>query len=352
MFTWLKQRRASPIGVDIGQRSIKLVQLSADRTRVVEAVRWDIAGDERPTAAHERDQQILTALAQAREGRRFAGKSAVLCLGASDLLIHNIRVPKSATTDLDRAVQQEAAGRVPFSMVEAEIRYLQAADVRQGEATVREIILLACHRPVLQRKLDLVIRAGLRPVAVDAEPLALVRCYARQFRRDEDRQRRLMFVHIGGCNSVVVIAQGSDPLFIKYLELGGKHLDEAVAAHLKMPLADASAMRRHNSDRRADQRDSEISRSLVDATRPVLDRLAHELSLCIRYHSVTFRGQPLAQAVIGGGEATTQLVENLASRINLKCELGDPLRTYTAAAEVPRKPQWDIAAGLALRELN
>jgi type IV pilus assembly protein PilM len=84
----------------------------------------------------------------------------------------------------------------------------------------------------------------------------------------------------------------------------------------------------------------------------VIDRLAHELSLCIRYHSVTFRGQPLVQGVIGGGEATTQLVENLSARINLKCELGDPLRNYDSAADVPRRPQWDIAAGLALRDLN
>jgi type IV pilus assembly protein PilM len=352
MLTWLKKHCASPIGVDIGQRSIKLVQFSADRSRVLEAVRWDIPSSERSVLPQERDQQVLTALAQAREGRRFSGKSAVLCLGASDLLIHNVRVAKSASADLDRLVQQEAAGRVPFSMVEAEIRYLQAADVRQGDATMREIILLACHRPVLQRKLDLVIRAGLRPVAVDAEPVALVRCYARQFRREEDRQRRLMFVHIGGCNSVVVIAQGSDPLFIKYLDLGGKHFDEAVAANLKMPLADAIAMRRHSGDRRAGQRDNDVARSLAEATRPVIDRLSHELSLCIRYHSVTFRGQPLVQAVIGGGEATPQLVENLTSRINLKCELGDPLRTYDAATNVPRKPQWDIAAGLALRDLN
>ena len=352
MLSRLKHYRASPIGVDIGQRSVKLVQLSSDRTRVMEAVRWDIPGNERDTSPADRDQQILTALNRAREGRRFAGKRAVLCLGANDLLIHNIRVPKSAASDLDRVVQQEAAGRVPFSIVEAEIRYLQAADVRQGDATVREIILLACHRPVLERKLELVTRAGLRPVAVDVEPLALVRCYTRQFRREDDRQRRLMFVHLGGCNSVVVIAQGSDPLFIKYLDLGGKHLDEAVAANLKMPLADAVTMRRHHGDRRADQRDSEISRSLVDATRPVMDRLAHELSLCIRYHSVTFRGQPLAQAVIGGGEATAQVVESLSSRINLKCELGDPLRTYDATANVPRRPQWDIAAGLALKDLN
>ena len=94
-----------------------------------------------------------------------------------------------------------------------------------------------------------------------------------------------------------------------------------------MPPADAAALRRHNGDRRADQRDPEIARSIAEAIRPVLERLAQEMSLCLRYYSVTFRGQPLAQVVLGGGEASPSLVEWFAARIDLPCELGNPLRT-------------------------
>lgn len=352
MVGWISKKNFGPIGVDIGTRTVKLVQFSADQTKLIEAVRWEItpAGDGEPTPA-ERAAALSDALVRAREGRKFRGRDAVLCLGGRDMFVQNIRVNKAPPAELQRIVQQEAAGRLPFPAPEAEVRFLQAADVRQGDAVKREVILLACHRPVLELLLQTVENAGLRPIAVDVEPAALLRCYVKQYRRDEDRQQRALFVHIGATNTVAVIAGGADVLFVKYIDAGGRQMDEAVARHLKMSIEEASAFRRHNGDRRADQQDPEVARSVSEATRPVIDRMASELSLCIRYHSVTFRGTPLARVVIGGGEAAAPLLEALAPRLDLKCELGDPLRTYETFVAGDRKGQWAVAAGLALRDM-
>ena len=101
-----------------------------------------------------------------------------------------------------------------------------------------------------------------------------------------------------------------------------------------------------------DQRDPEVTRSLADSVRPVLDKLANELSLCLRYYSVTFRGQPLSRIVLGGGETNQSLVDWLGQRLDLSCELGDPLRPYIKTVSQVRISQWDVAAGLALRETN
>jgi type IV pilus assembly protein PilM len=351
MVRWFTRGRMSPIGIDLGSRSVKLVQFSSDRSRLLEAVRWDLPTDE-PPDAQERSRRLVEALRQAREGRHFRGKDAVLCLGNRELFVQNLRVAKVTGGDLDQAVRQEVEGRLPFPVAETELRYLEAAEVRQGDTTRREIIVLACHRPVLEQSLKVIEDAGLHPVAVDVEPLALLRSYANQFRRDIDKDQRSLFVHIGASNTVVVIAQGSNVLFLKYVDLGGKHFDEAVARHLKMDLAEAWALRRHNGDRRVDQQDPEISRSVAESIRPVIDRLANELSMCIRYHSVTFRGQPLVRLVLGGGEAAQSLVDTLATRIDVKCELGDPLRSYEAPPMAGRKSQWDVAAGLALRQIQ
>ena len=346
----VRTTKCGPIGVDLGSRSVKLVQFSADGKKLIDAVRWELA----PTgAAHHSDEyqgQLTEALRLAREGRKFRGREVVACLGAHDLFVQNIRVPKATGAELDKVVRQEAGSRLPMPVAETELRYLDAADVRQGDLVRREVILLAVHRPTLDRTLDTIERAGLTPVAVDAEPMALLRCYVKQFRRDEDRHQRAMFVHVGSARTAVMIAEGASPLFIKYLELGGRQLDEAVAQHLRLPLAEAIQLRRFNGDRRADQQDPEVTRSMAESTRPILDKLSHELSMCIRYHSVTFRGQPLARVVMGGGETTPQLIEALQNRLDLRCELGDPLRSYEITVPGGRKGQWDVAVGLALRE--
>ncbi len=349
MASRLLKPRVGPIGVDIGSRAVKLLQLDADHKTLLEAARWDLDDPASP-GSHQRDEQIVQAIRQAREGRRFRGREAVFCLGARDLFVQNIRVPQGSGEDLRKTVYAEAAGRLPFSSEEAEIRYLETGDVRQGDTLRREVILLACRREMVERLLKIAERTGLQPAAIDVEPVALLRCYARQFRRNEDQQSRMMFVNVGASTTKVVIAQGSTPMFIKYLETGGRHLDEAVARHLEMPLEDAAALRRHNGDRRADQRDPEVTRSISQSVRPVLERLAGEVALCLRYYSVTFRGQPLSRVVLGGGEACESLSEYLGTQLGVPCELGDPLRTYASPPQAGRASQWDVAAGLALRK--
>ncbi len=340
--------RTSPIGVHIGSRSVKLLQFDASGTRVIDAARWDLSD----VADTHHAGSLAEAICHAREGRGFRGRRAVFCLGARDLFVQNVRVSQATGDELQRIVQCEAAGRLPFPSREAEIRFVEAADVRQGGTMRREVVLLACHRPVIERLLEVADRSGLTPEAIDVEPGALLRCYAKQYRRDEDQQQQRMFVHVGGATTAVVIARGTHTMFVKYIDFAGRHLDEAVAGYLKLPQADAIALRRHNGDRRADQRDPAVTRSIAEAIRPGLDQLASELSMCVRYFSVTFRGQPISQVVLSGGEASDTLLEWISGRLGLPCELGNPLRSFSNTAPANRAGQWDVAAGLALKGLN
>jgi type IV pilus assembly protein PilM len=354
MISLLRHQRQSPIGVDIGSRSVKLVQFSADYSRLIDAARWDMPESAEPDKAASAEQlagRTIEAIQRAREGRDFRGMDVVLCLNERQLFLQNIRVPQGDKATLDRTVQQEAAGRIPFPVSEAEIRYIEAADIRQGDQVMRELILIACHRPVLEQMLTMIEQAGCCPVAVDIEPAALLRSYDAQFRRDEDRRVRSILTHVGNGGTLVVIIQGEEILFVKYIELGGRHLDEAVARSLKMSVSDATALRRNNGDRRSDRQDPEIARSVHEATRPVLDKLLGELAMCVRYHSVTFRGHPLERLVLGGGESTPQLLDAFQKRLGLKCELSDPLRNYQSTNNRGRMGQWDVAAGLALRKV-
>ncbi|MBN2217965.1 MAG: pilus assembly protein PilM [Pirellulales bacterium] len=351
MVGWTKRQGAGPIGVDLGSRSIKLVQLSVDRTRVRDAVCWDL-----PLVAASdpasRERQMVDMLTQAREGRDFRGRDAVFCLNTADLFIQNMRVPQTSGDQLRQVVEKEAAGRVPFEADQTEMRFFEADTVRQGDAYRREVIVLACRQPSVQAILDVAEATGLNPVAIDAAPAALLRCYAAQFRRSSDEEVCAMFISIGASCTTLVIARGENPQFIKQIDFGGRQMDEAVARDLRMKLTDAAALRRHHGDRRADRRDPEVARSIADATRPLLEILANDLAMCMRYYSVTFRGQTLARAVLGGGEASAGLAEWLSTRLDLSCELADPTRPFRQSSLSGRAAQWDVAVGLALREVE
>jgi type IV pilus assembly protein PilM len=318
----------------------------------VDAARVDLAPLAEHAGVEEQTQRVSDGLRRGLKDREFKGRDAVLCLGDRQLFLQSLRVAKQPGGQLDRLVAQEVAGRLPFPVDDAEIRFLEAADVRQGDQTLREVIVFAVQRAVLQQSLVVIEQARLKPVAVDVEPAALVRSYSAQYRRDGDRQARALLVHIGHTRTAALVVQGDELLFVKYIDVGGQQFDLAVARHLKMDLNEATALRKHNGDRRADLQDPEVAKSLSDAMRPVIERLSSELAMCVRYHSVTFRGQPIVRLVVSGGEATPALLEVLAKHLDMKAELSDPFRTLPTIPNLGRRSQWDVAAGLALRELN
>lgn len=352
MVVWPSRHRRGPIGIDVGSRSVKLVQLADDGSRLVEAARWDFPASHNELSAEAQLEHVTEALHRLRKGHRFRGRDAVVCLNHDHVFVQNLRLPTRPGEELDTVVEQESAQRLPFPAEEAEIRFLDAGEVRQGDNSLREVIVTACHRPVLRRLLDAIDSSRLHPVAVDIEPNAIVRSYSLQFNRDEDQDRRVMFVHVGYSNSVVVIAHGHHILFVKYIESGGKQMDEAVAARLKMSASEASALRRHNGDRRKELQDPDVSRGIAQAIRPVVERLANEISLCSRYHSVTFRGQPVCRTVLSGGEASQSLAEALQGRSKVPCLMSEPLRRYSVDRQMHPLGQWDIAVGLAARDMN
>jgi type IV pilus assembly protein PilM len=352
MLTWIKRHGTAPIGLDVGTRFVKMVQFSADRSRVLAAGRWEIPPQPAKTSPQEQAQRTAETLKRGLRERPFAGRDVVLCLSDKQLVLQNVRVPKGGGSDLDRAVAQEIAGRVPFPVEETELRYVESVDVRQGDALLREIIVFACHRPVLAQLLEIIALAELRPVAVDVEPAALARNYAAQCRRGDDFKQRALVVHVGFARTAAVITQGDEMLFVKYIDVGGTQFDAAVARHLNMEPSEAAALRRSHGDRRSDLQDPEVVRSVTEATRPIVERLAQELAMCVRYHSVTFRGQPLTRCVIGGGEASPQLAESLTRLLTLPCEVSDPFRLFPGGSHLGRKGTWDVAVGLALRDLN
>ncbi len=344
---WFSSTRYSPIGVDIGSRSVKLVQYAGEDASASTLSGWDFPVESATVDANTEEAQI-EAIQNALDGQSFHGRTAVPCLSEEQLFLQNIRIRKTDDSDILRQVHQEAAGKLPFPLAEAELRFLEADDVRQGSEVMREVIVMACHRPLLEKRLAVIEACGLEPVAVDVEPMALLRSYRDQFRRDNDCLQRAVLVHIGWSQTLVVIVEGDRMLFAKYLPVGGRLFSEAVASRLDMSLTDATALRRHSGDRRSDQQDPEIAQSVAEAMRPVVENLCAGLAKCVRYHSVTFRGKPLSRMVLGGGEASPLLLETIGLRLNLRNDLSEPFRRLSSKPANIQQSQWEIASGLAL----
>lgn len=361
----LTRTQLLPIGVDIGLESVKLLQLeqTAEQTlRVVAAARALMPAD---SFEHPPEQRLAIASDLIRQLIRqngFHGREIVVALPREMVHLKNLRLPMIPPAEIDAAVQFEARNVFGFDVDAAQVRHLYAGEVRQGADTRQEVIVLAAKHADVDTVVEVLNRSGCGIASLDFEPAAIYRTIERFIRRREDEQEVHVLVDIGVRQSQLVVGKGRDISFYKPIDIGARHLHEAVARKLQISPDEARALRRRLSDAAASEkspgsptRADPVRQAVLDATRSTTEELAREIALCMRYYSVTFRGhRPGRLRLLGGEAADPQLQATLTSSLPIPVECGRPM--YSVNTGNMKKSdrrgnlgEWTVAFGLALK---
>ena len=240
------------------------------------------------------------------------------------------------------------------------MRHLYAGEVRQGSDTKQEVIVLAARHDEVDLFVEQLHRTGCTIESLDFEPTATYRSVERFIRRREDEAEVHVLIDVGARQSQVIIGKGRDLSFFKPIDIGAQHLHESVARKLAIGSDEARALRRRlidaatGSEAGAAAQDP-VRQAVFDATRSTCEELAREISLCLRYYSVTFRGQrPNKVRLLGGEAADPQLQAALAGALPISVEAGRPL--YSVNTDAMRQidscgstSEWALALGLGLK---
>ena len=326
MPNWITRNQAIlPIGVDLGHSCLKIIQLTqTDAGLSVLSLARARMPSSAMTDEQERRRWIVSTIKELLSHGQFKGRKAVSALSADDLQITSVRLAEAEPIQVDKALRKEAAQRFNLNADADAIYYLLAGSVRQDDEVKNEYIVLAAKAATIESHVSLLEETGLQPVGIDAAPCALFRGFERVMRREEDRQRTIVFVDVGYRYTTVVFGRTGICL-AKQIPFGIARFDEEIASKLETTATDAEALRLRL------QRDEPVedgTRQLVtDALGSAAEQLAKELSLCLRYHTVTFRGKRVERAVVAGGGAHEKvLLEILQRHLSIAVEAADPFR--------------------------
>lgn len=358
---------AGVIGVDFGSRGIKLLQLreSDGRLSVVGAAVVDM-----PMAdPAEIDPALLSERLQAAvSAAGFTGRRCVVSLSRGDVCTQSVRLPPMPEPELRQAVGWEAAQRFELERNAMEVDYVRTGASLQSSESREEVFIVAVPHATLNARLDPVLEAGLRPIAVDTDFAALARMFSRQCRRESDQVHVRVVVEIGASGAVVMILRGDLIAFCKPIPIGGDRFNLAVAEHLELDIASATELRRARLgavlgiDTAVEPPDPATHRAVFEAVRPLMDELVQEVVLCIRYFGVTFRGHPPDRIILTGGDGLEPQLDNM---LNQACKiqvvhdddagslrsLAEPIRLRLSRTPGPPS-RWAEAAGLSLRGMR
>ncbi len=361
----LKSSRMLPIGIDLGSTGARLVQLAQTRRglRLVASAHVDLVSQAAPDDS-SRIRELVSVVSDAVRAGSFSGNACVIGLDDRMVRMRSFRQPPMPDNELIKAVMLDGVEKLGFPQDEpAEISAFVAGEVRHGDEVRNEVIYAGASRLPIEMLVRGFMEKGLRPLHVEPGFCAEARAFARTFQREEDRMSVRVIVDFGWSSASVLLLRGPDVAFYKRLELGGDQLTEHAADRLGLDIKAVADLRRRRM--RAEEQgavpvDPKVDRALYQVTRPLLNDLAHEVKLCMRYYAVTFRGiRPECCHIVGSEAREPGLIEALKNALHIPAKVGDPLTGVSVqdaastgqtriAAGVP-SPDYAVACGLSLR---
>jgi type IV pilus assembly protein PilM len=384
MISWgLKTRGLQPIGLDIGHNSIKMIQLliNGEQLSVIAAqkARIDpgINGD-----GQARKSFVISAIRRMLTEGNFHGRDIVSCLPNDGLKVTSLRLAEAQNDGIEQALRKEVVQRFGLDPDEDAMEYVVAGNVHQGDEIKNELILFAADNETIKSHIEMLEQAGLKPVSIDTIPCALFRSFERSLRRQEDRERTIVFVDVGNQFTTVVFGRGGEISFVKQIPIGGEKFNEEIAAKLGIDISEAEILREALQTEKSlltqvsgsvgkapgdsdegQKLDASTRQVIVDVVSAVAEELTREISLCLRYYTVTFRGKRVERAVFtGGGAYEYILLDVLRRQLAVEIEVAQPLKGFDISNE--RKNlnfdsdrrgllcEWAVAVGLSLKGSN
>ncbi len=383
----MKKRNVGPIGLDIGHDSVKMLQLEQTNNhfRVTAAgrVRLDPEKTEDPAVRRE---AIIEAIANLIQNGNFHGHEVVSCVPGGQLKITNIRLNEGEDFAVHDVIVKEMQRRFGLEPGVDAIDYLAAGTVRQGDDTKNEYIVFGCDDATLRDHIDILEQAKVQPVAIDVMPNALYRSFERTLRRQEDRERTVVFVDLGSRFTSVVFGRGCEINFVKQIPMGGHSFNEQIASKLNISPGQAAMLRERLQKERQDPRssngpaqrdgasdeqdqphaaaavateieiDANTRQMVISALDSAAAELAKEVALCFRYYTVTFRGKRVEKVHLTGGEAYEKILVNVLRRqLPAEVDVARPLRGFDMSeirfdgCKRDCLCEWAVPVGLALR---
>lgn len=238
----------SYIGLDIGSNLIKVAEVRRG-SKGIEVVALDLAPT--PQEAFENsiitDPQMLGQAVKALLKKAGIGGGQVVSSvsGQAAVVVRVIDVPQMNATELAETMKWEVERQVPFNASEVVMDY-QPIERPEGYADGQnmEVCLAVAQQDMIDRHVEMLFAAGLKPKAIDVEPLASARCLLELNNSSSTPGHTVAIINIGAANTDVSIFRDKLIAFPRSLSLAGDNFTRAIANDLHVDLATAEQMKR------------------------------------------------------------------------------------------------------------
>lgn len=339
---------AAHFGLDLSPSSIKVIEAEP----AGKGYRLKAFG-ETPTPANlnsevERDQvAVAEAIKKLAMDARVSTKNVVIALSESQVYSRVLELPPLSEGELANAIKFEAEQYVPIPLDQVQIEHVVLKVPPQGSENIKmEVLLVAVQKKAVERLERIINLAGLIPLALETEILAVLRAVSAQ------TEGAGVVIDIGRNSTDVAVLFDNSLKQVGAIGFGGEALTRSIATTLSLQLPQAEQYKRvYGLD--SSQLEGKVASAMLETLEMIVTQVKRNLSFIRqKYPEAALRKVVL----VGGTALMPELTVYLADQLGLEVSLGDPFYNFERDEHFPEPlagvaPRFATAVGLAIREM-
>jgi type IV pilus assembly protein PilM len=269
--------------------------------------------------------------------------------------------PKMTRSELRDAILLRLEKYSPFTVEESILDFKVLGPVKEAGAVKDNVMVIAARKDTVTDHISTIKKANLEPTAITVIPFALAGA-VRKFARVRPEEV-VCLLDVGAEFTNIVLMRGDRLDLARTITTAGNAVTEAMTVtisletgQLSLSKEEAEELKREHGIAREDATEKTSSgiplKTLLVLQRPALERLIAELNRSIDYYKREFGEARVDRILLCGGTAATKNIrEYLATNLQIKCELFDPLKIgnlYKRGTTAPQEIGFRLVGAVGL----
>ena len=340
------------LGLDISSSSVKLVELSRDKTGNLVLDRCAIEPLEQGWIRDgnvEKFDEVADAVRRVVKKSGTKTKQVAMALPSSAVITKKILLPGGLSdAELEAQVESEANQYIPFSLDEVSLDFCVVGPSTTSSGDV-EVLIAASRKEKVQDMQGLAEAAGLKPVVIDVESYASRLATSRLIEHlpQKGLDTLVALFEVGALTTSMQVIKNDEVLYERDQAFGGAQLTQLIVRQYGFSPEEAETKKR-SGDLPEDYDASVL--------KPFVESMAQEIGRALQFFFTSTPHNRVDYVMLAGGSsALSGLTESVTQQTSFACLQADPFEGMTIGGNVREKKMRREAAsyltstGLALR---
>lgn len=340
-------------GLNIGKDKIKLAQVRyLDESKVKLEGLGSIPSSVSLVAneSEEGNNNLSNEIMKCVKQSEISTKNCVMSIPELSLFSRLLTLPKVEDVEVEESIHYALRPLIPVPIESVNISFLEVDEIKsQNKQTMVNYYCVAAPKTIVDRYIKVANKAGLNPLAIETESLAIARMVF--FTHKIPNGKNVMILDIGAENTNLIIARNSVVIFAQSISTGSNSMTKLISSDLGMDESKAEELKKaYGLD--FTQGEGRVAKAIE----PIVQIMLGETSRTMTYLRERIAGESISSIYLtGGGAGLKNLDKYMKDNLNIDTILANSVLNFeidpklTGLIQRNNAREFNVAIGLSLK---